>query len=127
MPRSPATSSPSSRGSAAQRSADFSEYRDQIVASLRRPGYARAFSRTTRTSHAAAEQRLASVTAPALVVMGEQDPDFPDPRGEADWIAHALSARVVMVPEAGHYPQSQRPDLTSAAILRFLETVNRRA
>jgi pimeloyl-ACP methyl ester carboxylesterase len=56
--------------------------------------------------------------------MGEQDPDFPDPRAEADWIAHALRAEVVMVPEAAHYPQSQRPDLTNAAVLRFLETVH---
>ena len=30
---------------------DFGEYRDQVVASLRRPGYAKAFSGTTRTSH----------------------------------------------------------------------------
>jgi hypothetical protein len=36
--------------------------------------------------------------------MGEQDPDFPDPAGEAGWIARILRAQVVMVPEAGHYP-----------------------
>ena len=57
-----------------RRPADFGEYRDQVVASLRRPGYAKAFSATTRTSHDPAEARLADVTAPALVVMGEQDP-----------------------------------------------------
>ncbi len=27
-----------------------------------------------------------------------------------------------MVPEAGHYPQSQRPDITTGAVLRFLAT-----
>ena len=32
--------------------------------------------RTTRTSHDPAEARLAEVTAPALVMMGEQDPDY---------------------------------------------------
>jgi pimeloyl-ACP methyl ester carboxylesterase len=112
---------------AGRRPADFGEYRDQVVASLRRPGYARAFSRTTRTSHDPAEARLAEVTAPVLVVMGEQDPDFPDPRAEADWIAGALSAQVVMVPEAGHYPQSQRPDITTGAVLRFLGSVKGRA
>ena len=105
----------------------FGEYRDQVVASLRRPGYAKAFSPTTRTSHDPAQARLADVTAPALVVMGEQDPDFPDPRAEADWIARALRAQVVMVPEAGHYPQSQRPDITTGAVLRFLESVKGRA
>jgi hypothetical protein len=29
-----------------------------------------------------------------------------------------------MVPEAGHYPQSQQPGITSAAVLRFLATVH---
>ncbi len=109
---------------AGRRPADFGEYRDQVIASIRRPGYAKAFSRTTRTSHDAAERRLGEVTAPALVVMGEQDPDFPDPRAEADWIARALHAQVVMVPDAGHYPQSQRPDITTGAVLSFLESVN---
>jgi hypothetical protein len=85
---------------AGQRSADFGNYRDQVIASMRRPGYAKAFARTTRTSHDPAQARLADVTAPALVVMGEQDPDFPDPRAEADWIARALHAEVVMVPPA---------------------------
>jgi pimeloyl-ACP methyl ester carboxylesterase len=112
---------------AGRRPADFGEYRDQVVASLRRPGYARAFSLTTRTSHEAAEARLAEITAPALIVMGEQDPDFPDPRTEADWIASAFHGQVVMVPEAGHYPQSQRPDITTGAIQRFLESVPSRA
>jgi pimeloyl-ACP methyl ester carboxylesterase len=112
---------------AGQLPADFGEYRDQVVASLHKPGHSKAFSLTTRTSHAAAEARLAGVKAPVLVVMGEQDPDFPDPRAEADWIATALSGEVVMVPEAGHYPQSQRPDVTTGAVLRFLESVPGRA
>ena len=80
-----------------------------------------------RIGYDPAEARLADVTAPVLVVMGEQDPDFPDPRAEADWIGRALRAQVVMVPEAGHYPQSQRPDITTGAVLRFLESVTGRA
>jgi pimeloyl-ACP methyl ester carboxylesterase len=112
---------------AGRRPADFGGYRHQVVASLGRPGYAKAFSATTRTSHGPAEARLADVTAPALVVMGEQDPDFRDPRAEADWIAHALCAHVVMVPGAGHDPQSQRPGITAGAVLRFLESDNGRA
>jgi hypothetical protein len=94
---------------AGRRPADFGDYRDQVITSMRRPGYAKAFSRTTRTTHDPAQARLADVTAPALVVMGEQDPDFPDPRAEADWVARALRARVVMVPGAGHYPSRSGP------------------
>ena len=32
-----------------------------------------------------------------------------------------------LVPDAGHYPQSQRPDITTGAVLRFLESVKGRA
>jgi pimeloyl-ACP methyl ester carboxylesterase len=55
--------------------------------------------------------------------MGELDPDFPDPRVEADWIAEALHAEVVMVPQAGHYPQSQSPRITTDAVLRLATAV----
>jgi len=109
---------------AGERPEDFDEYRHQVVASLRRPGYAKAFSLTTRTNHDAAEGRLADVAAPTMVIMGEQDPDFPVPSDEAAWIGQTLSAEVVMVPKAGHYPQSQQPEITSQAVLRFLGTIN---
>jgi pimeloyl-ACP methyl ester carboxylesterase len=112
---------------AGRRPADFDEYRAQVVASLRRPGHAKAFSLTTRTDHTVAEARLGEVAAPTLVVMGEQDPDFPDPKAEAGWIAQTLRAEVVMVAEAGHYPQSQRPDITTDAVVRFVGKVNSRA
>ncbi len=112
---------------AGRRPTDFDEYRRRIVAALRRPGHARAFSVTTRTSHAAAAARLDDVSASTLVVMGEQDPDFPDPQLEGEWIASTLHGQLVMVPEAGHYPQSQRPDVTGTAVLGFLETVTRHA
>jgi pimeloyl-ACP methyl ester carboxylesterase len=111
---------------AGRRPDDFGEYRDRVVASLGRPGYARAFSLTTRTSHAPAEALLAQVAVPVLVIMGDRDPDFGDPAGEAAWIAQAMDAQVVMVPAAGHYPQSQQPGLTTGAILRFLATAQNR-
>lgn len=114
---------------AGERPADFELYRQQVAASLRRRGYSTAFSRTTRTSHAGVDALLGDVTVPAMVVMGMLDPDFSDPQAEADWIAHALGveAEVVMVPEAGHYPQSQRPEITADAIVRFLAAINHRA
>jgi pimeloyl-ACP methyl ester carboxylesterase len=109
---------------AGRRPSDFAEYRNQVAASVKRPGYAKAFSLTTRTSHDPAEARLVDVTAPTLVIMGEKDPDFPDPSAEADWIARVLKARTVMVPDAGHYPQSQQPEIVAEAVLEFLKAVN---
>ncbi|MBG6179468.1 alpha/beta fold hydrolase [Arthrobacter sp. CAN_A1] len=101
---------------------DFAAYRQEIVASLKRPGYALAFSLTTRTDHVRAGNMLAAVSTPALVIMGEQDPDFSDPQAEAERVSAALSGSVTMIPDAGHYPQSQQPELTSSAILTFLST-----
>src|SRR5664279_5223130 len=75
---------------------DFTAYRDAVAAAIKRPGYAKAFSLTTRTRHAAAEAALPMVGAPSLIVMGELDPDFSDPSAEARWIADQLRGDVLM-------------------------------
>jgi pimeloyl-ACP methyl ester carboxylesterase len=109
---------------AGRKPADFEEYRTAVATSLKRKPYGRAFSLTTRqTDHAPAEAALGSVTAPAIVIMGEKDPDFKDPAAEARFIGDALRAEVVMVAEAGHYPQAQQPEVTSAAVLGFLTSL----
>ncbi len=100
---------------------DLHQYLSGVIASIRRPAYAKAFSRTTRTSHAPAAARLNRITVPTLVVMGAQDPDFPDPAAEAAWVADAVAGTVAMVPDAGHYPQSQQPDAVASALLGFLD------
>ena len=109
------------------RPADFAEHRRAISDSMRRKGYARAFSRTTRTSHEPVEVRLGEVHQPTLVVMGERDPDFGDPAAEARWIAERLHAEVLLVPDAGHYPHAERPDVVNPALLAFCASVSPRA
>jgi len=112
---------------AGQRPVDFDEHRGHVVASLRRHGYAKAFSLTTRADHDAAEACLPMVSAPTLVVMGAQDPDFPDPAAEASWVADALNGQVAMVADAGHYPHAQQPGVVSPAVVTFLNAMNARA
>lgn len=113
---------------AGRKPVDFDEYRTAVYDSLRRPAYGKAFSLTTRqTDHTPAEAALPSVTAPALIIMGEKDPDFPDPVAEARWIGDTLRGEVVMVADAGHYPQSQQPDVTATAVIGFLKTALHRA
>lgn len=102
---------------------DFAAHRDEIVRSIRRPGYARTFSLTTRTSHVQAGASLDRVDTPTLVVMGENDPDFKDPKAEAEWIAGTLNGRAVVVGDAGHYPHSQQPEQVALAITDFLKEV----
>jgi pimeloyl-ACP methyl ester carboxylesterase len=98
---------------------DFAEHRNAIAASLRAPGHRAAFTATTRTSHAPVEARLSEVKAATLVVMGTADPDFPDPAAEAGWIAERLGAETVLVPDAGHYPQVERPEIVNPALVTF--------
>jgi pimeloyl-ACP methyl ester carboxylesterase len=112
---------------AGRRPVDFDAYRDRVVGSLRQPGHAKAFSRTTHVSHDPAAERIDHVAAPTLVVMGDQDPDFPDPKAEADWIAQRLHGEVIMVPEAGHYPHSQQPEIMTDAVVSFLNGLGNRA
>ncbi|WP_213816512.1 alpha/beta fold hydrolase [Glaciihabitans sp. dw_435] len=107
--------------------ADFTTYRDSVIASITRPGYARAFSATTHADHTHASESLAAVTAPTLVVMGEKDPDFKNQRGEAEWIANTLHGTAVMIPDAGHYAQSQQPELVLSAVIGFLSTLTTNA
>lgn len=108
--------------------ADFAEHRAAIHASMRRPGYTRAFRATARTSHAPAEARLGEVRAPALVIMGSADPDFADPVAEADWIIDRLPvADRLLVDGAGHYPQVEQPETVGPATLDFVERVLPRA
>jgi pimeloyl-ACP methyl ester carboxylesterase len=102
--------------------ADYDAYQRELHASLTRPGAWRALQQTARTSHQPADDRLDSVKAPALVVMGSADPDFPDPAAEAQLIADRLSGEVVVVPDVGHYPQAEAPDVTGRAVLEFLGT-----
>ena len=105
--------------------ADLEAHRKRIRRSLSQPGHWRAFARTIRTSHAPVEARLGEVHAPTLVVMGSRDPDFPDPAAEAQLVARRLHGEVLLVPEAGHYPQAEYPEVVGPAVLRFLGTVFR--
>jgi pimeloyl-ACP methyl ester carboxylesterase len=109
---------------AGQRAADHDQHIAATLEAIGRPGHRRAFSRTLRTSHEIAEQRIGQVTLPSLVVMGELDPDFKDPAAEARWIAERLGSEILMVPEAGHYPHSQRSDLVTPAVVAFAQKVS---
>jgi pimeloyl-ACP methyl ester carboxylesterase len=102
--------------------ADFADRLAELRANLAEPGRWTAVAAMTRAGHRAAEEALGAVRAPTLVVMGEDDPDFPDPAAEARLTADLLggSADVLLVPGTGHYPHVQRPDLVNPAVVAFL-------
>ena len=65
------------------------------------------------------EDRAHGISAPTMVIYGALDAPFAKP---AEWFASTIANAVVeVVPEAGHSPQSERPDLFNAALRRHLE------
>lgn len=104
--------------------ADYAAYMAALRAKLSEPGRMAEFMKTGKSTPADAAAQLASVASPALIIMGTLDPDFPDPRAEAEAIAAAMPsglATVAMVGGAGHYPHAQSPDEVAALVLPFLK------
>ena len=62
--------------------------------------------------------RGAGWSGDALVIWGQHDPIFPPVVGQA--LARDVGASLVPIMEAGHFPQTERPDEVSAALLAFL-------
>ena len=77
---------------------------------------------TDEGTHRHTTPLLPSVHAPALVIMGSKDPDFPDPAAEARFTADQLGgpAEVLMIEGAGHYPQAEAVDEVAPAVAAFL-------
>lgn len=102
--------------------ADIAEQRAAVTANLREPGRWPEVAAMSGADHDAAEAALPAVTAPALVVMGSDDPDFPDPAAEAQRTADRLAgpARVLLVDGAGHDPHALHPEVVTPTVLAFL-------
>lgn len=99
------------------------QHRGDIRRSLAEPGRLRSLRQlAVQLDHSEVEVRLADVSAPALVLIGEHDPDYRSPEDELAWALTAISADGMLVPDAGHYPQAQRPDIVVPALLSFLST-----
>ncbi|MBO0610278.1 alpha/beta fold hydrolase [Myceligenerans salitolerans] len=104
-----------------RRSPRHAEHVAAVRAAMRRPGHLRSFRHlAVALDHSVVEARLDEVTTPALVVVGALDPDYPDPAAELDRMTAALGADGLLVPETGHYPQHQAPDVVAPAVLEFL-------
>ena len=64
------------------------------------------------------EHRLASITAPTLVVAGARDPSTPPEQGEA--IAHAIPGARFEIVDAAHMANVEQPDRVTALIREHL-------
>ncbi len=104
--------------------ADYAEYMAALKAKLQEPGRMAEFLKTGKSTPADAEAQLPNVACPALVIMGTLDPDFADPRAEAEAVVAAMPAglgTVAMVEGGGHYPHAQCADEVAALVTGFLK------
>jgi pimeloyl-ACP methyl ester carboxylesterase len=103
--------------------ADWDEWLAGLERNLREHGSIKAAQKMGRSKPVDAAAALPGVRCPVLVLMGTRDPDWPDPRAEAEAIVGLLPAgrgRFVMVDGAGHYPNAQYPEQVAAAVIPFL-------
>jgi pimeloyl-ACP methyl ester carboxylesterase len=100
--------------------ADFVHYLDRLTANLAQPGRFEAVKAFPSAPRKPWEERLARVKTPALVVMGAKDPDFKDPVAEGQYLAEKIGGKLVVIEDAGHYPQTEMPEKTAQAVLEFL-------
>ncbi|MEU8171986.1 alpha/beta hydrolase [Microbispora hainanensis] len=104
--------------------ADWADYLAALDGDLRRPGRMAVVSAMGASAPTDAGAHLGGIRCPALVVMGTRDPDWADPRAEADGVVAGMPqglGTVVMIDGAGHYPHAQHPDQVAAAVLAFLQ------
>lgn len=70
------------------------------------------------TSWRGSAERIQNVTAPTLVICGELDGALIKP---SEYLASLIpNARLEMIPEAGHSPQFERPEIFNALLRRHL-------
>jgi triacylglycerol lipase len=66
------------------------------------------------------DDQLATITIPTLVVWGANDHAVPLDDGK-DYAAKIAGAKLVVVPECGHAPGIEKPDVLCAAMEQFLQ------
>jgi pimeloyl-ACP methyl ester carboxylesterase len=94
--------------------------KDDLARNLREPGRMNALRAMVGLSKSDTAAIIGLSRVPALVVMGNRDPDFPDASAEAHWLAGQLRAEALIVDGAGHYPHTEMPERVAPGILSFL-------
>jgi pimeloyl-ACP methyl ester carboxylesterase len=100
----------------------LAEHVEAIRASMRQPGRLRSLrDLTLALDHDLVTPHVPAVRVPAIILVGAADPDYKDPAGELTWMGEQLGAETVLVEDAAHYAQHQRPDVVVPRVLAFAE------
>ena len=102
---------------------DHAEAMATLTAKLREPGRFAEFMKTGKSTPADAHAQLPNLSSPALIIMGTEDPDWADPKAEADAVVALMPAglgRVAMLEGSGHYPHADAAEQVAELTLKFL-------
>lgn len=105
--------------------ADYAEQTAKMRAMLQEPGRLTALRKMFADDGKALDGHLAKITQPTLIVMGEKDPDFPNPAKEAakyTELMHASKPSIQVLKGIGHHPQTQAPAEVFQLVRDFLAT-----
>ncbi|WP_067673522.1 alpha/beta fold hydrolase [Nocardia miyunensis] len=102
---------------------DHAEAMAALEAKLREPGRFADFMKTGKSTPADAHAQLPNISCPALIVMGSEDPDWADPKAEADAVVALMPAglgQVAVLEGSGHYPHADSAERVAELTLKFL-------
>lgn len=102
---------------------DHEDYVAALSKNLAEPGRFKALKEQAKDLHVKSGQRLDKVRSPALIIMGTDDPDFPNPKIEANELAALLKGSVLFVERSGHYPQADNPEEIAPAIINHIKKI----
>lgn len=102
------------------------EHVTHLQAMLHEPGRLRSFRElAVQLDHGVVADVAHRVTAPAVVLIGEHDPDYRDVRAALAEAGSVLHARTVLVQGAAHYAQHQAPGAVLDAARTLLAGLER--
>jgi len=102
---------------------DYAEHTAAMRTMLKEPGRLRALRLMFSDSGKDLDSHLARLTQPTLLIMGEKDPDFPNPAKEAaiyGKLMHTTTPQIHIAAGAGHHPQAQVPQEVASTMISFL-------
>jgi pimeloyl-ACP methyl ester carboxylesterase len=99
---------------------------DRYYDMLRAPGVRAAIlERANQTIYTDPVPRLKKITAPTLLVWGEQDQMIPSSNAQS--YANVLStSKTVLLPNLGHLAQEEQPQIALAHVVEFLNSTLKR-
>jgi pimeloyl-ACP methyl ester carboxylesterase len=94
---------------------------------LRAPGVRAAIlERSNQTIYTDPVPRLQKITAPTLLIWGEQDQMIPS-RNAQSYANVLANSQTILLPKLGHLPQEEQPEVAVRRVAAFLDATLRRA